>query len=449
MASPTTRTTKLLKNLTAVEAGYSLTQALAEADRCLLCFDAPCSQGCPAGTDPGTFIRKLHLKNITGAVRTVRENNPLGGICGTICPVARLCEEKCSNTAISSTINIGKLQRFLVEYGWQTGFNPIAKPKSHGTRVAVVGAGPAGLACAAFLARAGYAVTIFEAGRKPGGVVRSGVPSFRLGEATVAREIEDIRALGVTIKNNAPLAGKGAIEKLLTKGFKAVFVGAGLSQPYRLRIPGMELTNVLTAADFLTAAKAGPGKPVRGLVRGKRVAIIGGGSVAMDVATTCAALGAKKVYCIALEGMRELPADQHDLQLAIANGVILRPQCQVTAITGTGGKVSGLTGTETEWRTPGLLVPANAKTVPGTEFGLKVEAVITAIGSGPDPKLKELLPRVKFSPRGLILADRKTQATAVRGLYAGGDIVRGPALAVEAVADGKRAAESIIKSVRR
>lgn len=449
MAPATTRKTNLLKDLTTVEAGYSLTQAMAEADRCLLCFDAPCSQGCPAGTDPGAFIRKLHLKNITGAVRTVKENNPLGGICGTICPVARLCEEKCSNTEISSTINIGRIQRFLVEYGWQTGFNPIAKPKSHGTRVAVVGSGPAGLACAAFLARAGYAVTIFEAARKPGGVVRSGVPAFRLSEATVAREIEDIRRLGVTIKCNTRLAGKGAIEKLLKRGFKAVFVGAGLAQPYRLRVPGMELANVLTATEFLPAAKADRGKAVRGLVRGKRVAIIGGGSVAMDVAATCAALGAKKVYCLALESMRELPADQHDLRMAIDNGVIIRPQCQVTAITGTAGKVSGLTGTETEWRTPGLLVPANAKTVPGTEFGLKVEAVITAIGSGPDPKLRELLPRVKFTPRGLIVTDQKTQATSVRGIYAGGDLVRGPALVVEAVADGKRAAESIIKSVRR
>ncbi|MDO8734209.1 MAG: FAD-dependent oxidoreductase [Elusimicrobiota bacterium] len=442
------RKTNLLLSIFDVEEGYSLTQAIAEADRCLLCYDAPCSEGCPAETDPGTFIRKLRLKNLKGAVRTIKKNNILGGVCGIVCPTGRLCEEKCSSTEIDRAINIGKLQRFLIEYGWQVGFNPLIKKSVKNIRVAVIGSGPAGLTCAAELAKEGYSVTVFESNKKPGGILRYGVPSFRLGEGFIDRELKDITALGVQIKCNFSVKGKGAIENLLKKGgggFKAVFVAAGLSSPYKLNIPGAHLKNVTTSTELLKDVRAGNQKKISKMVKNKNVAIIGGGSVAMDVANTCKVLKAKKVYCIALESMQEIPADKDDLQMAIDNYVIIKPQCRIKEITGKDGAVSGVKGNETEWKVPGLLIPSNAKDVPGTEFSLKVGAVIIAIGSGPSPQLKEQLPNVQFTKRGLIQVNKKTLATSVKGVYAGGDIVRGPALVVDSIADGKTAAKSIIK----
>lgn len=441
----TLRRTNLLKSLFDVEEGYSLGQAIIEADRCLLCHEAPCSVGCPAEADPATFIRKLRLKNLKGAIRTIKENNILGGICGIVCPTDKLCEEKCLATGIDKPINIGKLQRFLVEYGWQIGFNPLIKKPAKNIKVAVVGSGPAGLTCAAYLAEEGYDVTVFESNKKPGGILRYGVPPFRLGEDFVDREIKDIIALGVKIKCNSPIKGKGAIEILLKEGFEAVFVGTGLSSPYKLNIPGAHLKNVITSTELLKDVKAENQEKISGLVKNQNVAIIGGGSVAMDVANTCKVLKAKKVYCIALESMQELPADKDDLKMAIDNYVIIKPQCRVKEIIGKDDTVIGVKGNETEWKVPRLLIPSNAEDVPGAEFSLEVGAVIIAIGSGPDSQLKEQLPNVKFTKRGLIQINKDTFATAVNGIYAGGDIVRGPALLVDAVADGKKGAKSIIK----
>ncbi|MEW5692118.1 MAG: FAD-dependent oxidoreductase [Candidatus Hydrogenedentota bacterium] len=440
-------TMESINKLFDMERGYSLSQAIAEADRCLLCYDAPCSAGCPADTDPGKFIRKLRLKNLKGAIRTIKENNILGGICGIVCPTKRLCEEKCSSTEIDRPINIGKLQRFLIEYGWQIGFNPIIKKQSNSIHIAVIGSGPAGLSCAATLAKQGYSVTIFEKEKKPGGILRYGVPSFRLNDEFVDREINDVLALGVKIKCNKAIKGNGAIEKLLKKGYKAVFVSTGLSIPYSLKIPGVNLKNVTTAQVFLRNARNGNVRKLKLMVRNKNVAIIGGGSVAMDVACTCKSLGAKRVYCIALESMKELPADKDDLQMAIDNYVIIKPQAQVKEIIGRGGEVCGVRGTETEWIKKGLLIPSNVREVPDTSFSLKVKAVIIAIGSAPDVKLKEQLPSVKFNKRDLIVVNKNTLETAKKGIYAGGDIVRGPARVIDAVADGKLAAKSIMKNI--
>jgi len=421
--------------------GYSLEQAIAEADRCLLCHDAPCSKGCPAGTDPGAFIRKLRLKNIKGAIRTIKTNNILGGVCGVACPVERLCEKECSMCGIDRAIEIGRLQRYLVEHGWSIGFNPLsrgdAKKKA---KVAVVGSGPAGLSCAAQLAQRGHDVTIFESKEKLGGVIRHGVPAFRLSDGFVDRELKDIAALGVAFKPATEI--KDPIPALLMKGFQAVFVGGGLGAPYRLALPGANLKGVTTSADFLANARTSPARAAA-LVAKKNVVIIGGGSVAMDVAETAKTLKAKKVYCVALEAMTELPATKVDLNAAIASGVILRPQTRITAIVGKSGAVAGVKGTETEWIKPGILVPSNAREAPGTDFSLKAEAVIFAIGAGTAPALAAQLPKVKLSKRGLIEVNRKTMATSVKGVYAGGDIVRGAALIVDAVADGKTAAAAI------
>ena len=425
------------------EGGFELFQATNEADRCLLCYDAPCTKACPADVDPAKFIRKLRLKNIKGAIKTVKENNILGGICGIVCPVDKLCEEACANTEIDRPIEIGKIQSFLIEYGWQMGFNPITRAKEKNIKVAVVGSGPAGLTCAAELSKEGYDVTVFEENDKPGGVLRYGIPRFKLDEDFLDREIQDVLSLGVKIKCNFPLKEKGSIENLLNEGFKAVFVGCGLTKPYKANIPGANLKNVTTAKEFLRAFNTNE-KTIE-MVRNKNVAIIGGGSVAMNVGVTCKLLKANRVYCIALESMEELPADRADLHEAIDNCVIIKPQSQVKEIIGKDGVVTGVRGSEVELIEPGVFTPSNIKEIPGTNFSLQVDMVIFAIGSGPSPEIKDALPSVKFNERGLIEVDEKTLETSVKGIYAGGDVTNGPGLVVEAVRDGKKAARSIIK----
>ncbi|MFH1352472.1 MAG: FAD-dependent oxidoreductase [bacterium] len=422
----------------------TLAQAFAEAQRCLLCHDAPCSKECPANTDPGTFIRKLHLRNIKGAIRTIKENNILGGVCGAVCPTEKTCQKACSATEIDRPVEIGKLQRFLIEYGWETGFNPLKNTAGKKTEVAIIGSGPAGLSCAAELAKAGINVTIFEKKEKPGGVLRYGIPEFRLSSKFLDREIEDIRMLGVKIKCNSKIGANG-VNNLKKKGFKAVFIATGLWNPYKIKMPGSGLKNVITATEFLESIRTSDRKKIISMVKNKNIAIIGGGSVAMDAANSCKELGSRKVYCLCLESPAEIPASKDDLETARDNFVIIKPQCQVKEIIGNGGSVAGIKGTETEWVKPNLFIPSNAREVPGTEFNLKVKAVIMAIGSGADPEIKNLCPGIKYKSNKLIDVKKDGVSTADKNIFAGGDIVRGPGLVAEAVQDGKEAAKKIIK----
>ncbi|MFH1957826.1 MAG: FAD-dependent oxidoreductase [bacterium] len=422
----------------------TLAQAFTEAQRCLLCHDAPCSKECPADTDPGTFIRKLHLRNIKGAIRTIKENNILGGVCGVVCPTEKTCQKACSATEIDRPVEIGKLQRFLIEYGWETGFKPLKTETGKKSEVAIIGSGPAGLSCGAELAKAGFKVTIFEEKKEPGGVLRYGIPEFRLNSKFLDREIKDIKMLGVKIKCNSKI-GTNGVNNLRKKGFKAVFIATGLWNPYKIRIPGSGLKNVITATEFLESIRNGNRKKITSMVKNKNVAVIGGGSVAMDVANSCKELGSRKVYCICLEGLAEIPASKDDLETARDNFVIIKPQSQVKGIVGDGGSVAGIKGTETEWVKPDLFIPSNIKEVSGTEFNLKVKAVVMAIGSGPAPGIKNLCPGIKYKSNNLINAKKDGVSTTDKNIFAGGDIVRGPALVAEAVHDGKEAAKKIIK----
>lgn len=439
------RTTNKLEKINDMEVGYTLSQAVAEASRCLLCYDAPCTAGCPADTDPGKFIWKLRMRNIKGAIRTIKQNNILGGVCGVACPVDQLCEEACSATELDRPIKIGKLQRFLVEHGWNIGFEPLESGTKQKTKVAIIGSGPAGLACAAELAKEGIQVTIFEARARPGGVLRYGVPTFRLTDEFLDRELEEVTRLGVKIKCNSRIKA-GGVDKLL-KRFGAVFIATGIWSPHRLKLPGSELKNVTTATELLEAVRDGGRAGIARMVRGKNVAIIGGGSVAMDVANTCKVLGAEKVYSICLESLAEIPSSKDDLEMARDNHVVIKPQCQVTEILGQRGRVSGVQGCETEWIKPGSFIPSNARAVPDTEFKLKVGAVVMAIGTGPEPGGKEIYPGVKRKRSGLIATKKDGVSTNDNRVFAGGDITRGPALIVNAVADGKTAAHKIIKAL--
>lgn len=436
------RKSNRLEGIANMGAALTLSQAIQEASRCLLCHDAPCSAECPAETDPGTFIRKLRFRNLKGAIRTIKENNILGGICGVVCPTGRLCQKACSATEIDRPIEIGALQRFLVEHGWETGFFPVEKGAANGIKVAVVGSGPAGLACAGELAKAGFSAVVFEARAKPGGVLRYGVPEFRLNSFFLDRELDDLRKLGVAFRCQSRIGTRG-VDKLFKQGFRAVFVAPGLWSPRRVKIPGADLAGVTTAAEFLESVRQrGPARAAK-LVKGKNVAIVGGGSVAMDAATTARALGARKIYAVCLESPAEIPADRDDLQLARDNFVIVKPQCQLTEILGRNGRVTGVRGTETEWVRPKLFVPANARAVPGTDFSLAVGAVIMAVGTGAESSLRDLSSRIRFAKSGAIEAAKDGVSTPDPLIFAGGDIVRGPALVVQAVKDGKEAAKRI------
>ena len=431
-----------------IEKPYTLSQAIIEADRCLLCYDSPCSKACPAETDPGRFIKKLRLRNLKGAAKTIKENNILGGICGLVCPVDKLCEEACLATGIDRAINIGKLQRFLVEYSWDIGFNPLNKKRNKNVNVAIIGSGPAGLSCAGELAKEGYNVTVFEKNEKPGGILRYGIPPYKLNDEFLDREIKDILDLGVKIKTNYEFKGKGSIEKLLNDGFNAVFISTGLQNPYRLKIPGSNSKNVFTYNEFLWKINDGKVNEVSKEIKNKNIAIIGGGSVAMDVGITCKLLNANNVYCISLESMEDLPSDRQDLHKAIDHHIAIKPQSQVKEIITKNGKVVGVKGNEIKLLIKGDFSPSNIKDIEGTDFSFNVDYVIFAIGYGVDPKIKEYLPTVKFDEKGHIMVN-KSYETSVKGIFAGGEIVSGPSLVVNAVKDGKNAAKSIIKFLNK
>ncbi|MCP4691693.1 MAG: FAD-dependent oxidoreductase, partial [Desulfobacterales bacterium] len=292
-----------------MEKGFDLGQAIAEADRCLLCHDAPCSKGCPANTEPGAFIRKLRLKNITGAIRTIKENNILGGVCGVLCPTEELCEKECCAAGLDRPVQIGKIQRFLVEHAWERTFNVFEKKPLDKGKVAVVGAGPAGLSCAAQLVREGFAVTVFEAFPEPGGVLRYGVPAFRLEKSFLERELEEIRALGVEFKCNARIEGDKSAENLLDQGFAAVFLAPGAWGAARLQADRETLDGLYSSVEFLRAMRDGGVGELEKRVKGKTAAVIGGGSVAMDCATSAVRLGARDVYLLYRRSWSQMPAE--------------------------------------------------------------------------------------------------------------------------------------------
>lgn len=419
------------EDLTRMDKGYDLGQAVAEAGRCLLCHDAPCSKECPAGADPATFIRQLCLRNVTGAARTIKENNILGGICARICPAEMLCAKECVKKDLAEPIDIGGLQQYIMDREREEDALKPMLTKSNGKNVAVIGSGPAGLACAAELAHRGYKATVFEAAEKTGGVLRYGVPSCRLPEDVLDYEVSYIREkLGVEFKLKTRVAN---LDEILAGNFDAVFLAHGLGEPRKLGIPGENLKGVYNAVDFLARVKYGEKPQI-----GSRVLVIGGGSVAMDAAIAAKALGAERVFGVCLEDYSEMPATPADKKEALGRGVEYLYRVMPKEIVGS-GKVEGFKGVNICWKEPGRFVPANAKETQGTEFEIKkIDSVIVAIGQKAADSFG-----LEARPGGYLKVDEETGQTSKKGVFAGGDAVRGPALAVEAIADGKKAAEGI------
>jgi dihydropyrimidine dehydrogenase (NAD+) subunit PreT len=402
-----------------------------EAARCLLCHDAPCSEGCPAGTDPGRFIRSIRFRNPKGAAEIIRENNVLGGVCARVCPFDKLCEEACSRCGIDRPIEIGKLQRYAIEQ--ERAFRmkilnaPDTKKKQH---VACVGAGPASIACAAELAKEGYRVTIFEKHAKAGGVLTYGITAARLPQRVVDHDLSTVKGLGVRFEYNNQIGKKVAIKDLLTKkGYSAVFIGAGLWSPKKPDIPGKELRGVIGAVDFLKAAREKCGAD---RVKGKRVVVIGGGDVAMDCATTAKLSGAAEVAVWYRRTLAEAPANMDEILYATELGVTITQNFAPKKIYGN-TKVERI-----EFK--GRDGKSAAK--------VETDFVIFAIGQAPED-MKRISTGFELNEKGCIVTEDDSSRTSINGVFAAGDIVSGGYSVVEAVRDGKTAAKDIMEYLER
>ena len=423
-----------------------LQDAVQEAGRCLLCYDAPCNVGCGADTDPATFILKLRLGNIKGAVRIMRQNNILAATCAEVCPTCRLCVEACSRTGIDTPIRINELQAFLAEYERQEGMQVLEAPVPGNRSVAVIGSGPAGLSAAANLAMKGYQVTVFEKMPEPGGLLRYGIPYHRLSHDVLDYEIELIRKLGVRFERGMEISSKEELDGLLQNGFDAVFLAAGYDQSYSLGLSGEDLQGVLQWDEFLSWSKDSDRRSdLESMVKGKRMVVVGGGSVAMDCAVVARNLGADRIYTVSLEGMDELPADVDEREMAFHESIRFRSSSRITEIIGDNGSVTGVRGCEIRWIKPGWFVPENAEDVPGTEFSLPADVLVVAIGAGFSPQLKDLLTDLDRDGTHL-KADEQTMQTSNPHIFAGGDMVAAGKTVAASVKDGKKAAEAIAQS---
>lgn len=399
--------TKIAPYAQELEKGYDLRRAMEEASRCLLCHDAPCSKGCPAGTDPAKFIRSLRFKNVWGAAETVRENNPLAGCCANVCPYDNMCEKACSRTGIDKPINIGKLQRFLVEQEKAEGMNFMRPEAANGKKVACIGAGPSSLACARELALKGYDVTVFEANEKAGGMLTYGIVPSRLPQDLVDFDIETIKNAGVKFEFNH----KVSTEELeqMKKDYDAVYVGVGLWKSKVVEVPGMDLEGVTNAVDFLKAARSNAAD----FKLGENVVVIGGGDVAMDCVSTAKQLGATAsiVYRRTIE---EAPANMEEVTAVQNMGVPILTQFAPEEILGEDGKVVGLKAAGRDGY---------------SSLVIKADQIVFAIGQE--------------------LADEFTALKAGDGVYMGGDMLYGRGrTVVEAVADGKEMAAKIVADLK-
>ncbi len=430
-----------IKQFKPMRKAMNFQEAIIESNRCLLCEDAPCSQACPAGTDPGKFIRQIKFQNYKGAARTIRNNNIMGSSCAHICPTEKLCELGCSAKELNHTIDISGLQQFAINYGIENKLEPMIKSKENMGKIAVIGAGPAGLSCASELAKLDYDVTIYEKDSEAGGVLRWNIPNFRLPVEMIENDLKNIRDLGVKIKCNEDINTKEKANKLL-KNNDAVFLATGLNKAFLLS-ELKDFNNSKSYIDFLRSIQESK-KEIKAQIENKIVTIVGGGSVALDCAISAKALGAKRVYVISLEHLSELPAVLEEVELGHLMNIIFKPNTRITSVKSIDNNIIAVKGNEIDWKEENNFSPKNAIEIEDTEFTLKTDLVIQAIGTY--PIIKEVFSELETFGKGCIVS--KNSLTSHKKIFVAGDLVNGGATAVQAVGEGKKAAIAIDSFVK-
>lgn len=441
------------KNFLEVTLGYTEEMAIEEAKRCLNCKHKPCVKGCPVNVKIPEFIQLVADGKFEEAYEKVKETNSLPAICGRVCPQESQCEKFCVRAVKGESVGIGRLERFVADWYMANRQSRVESVEKLNKKVAVVGAGPAGLTCAGDLAKMGYDVTVFEAFHTPGGVLMYGIPEFRLPKALVQKEIESLKELGVEIKTNMVIGKVFSLDELIEEGYEAIFIGSGAGLPSFMGIPGENLNGVYSANEFLTRINLMKAykfpecdTPVK---VGKNVAVVGGGNVAMDAARSAKRLGAEKVYIVYRRSEEEMPARLEEVHHAKEEGIVFKLLTNPTAILGTeDGWVKGIECIEMELGeadASGRRRPVPKK---GSEHAVDVETVIIAIGQSPNPLIKSTTPGLETHSWGGIIVEEETGSTSKDGVYAGGDAVTGAATVILAMGAGKKAAKAIDEYIR-
>ena len=433
--------------------GYNQEEAMEEAARCLHCKNAKCVQGCPVNIDIPTFISEVKEGKFADAYQTISKSSALPAICGRVCPQETQCEGKCIRGIKGDAVSIGKLERFVADWAREQGIKPAPAAQKNGHKIAVIGSGPSGLTCAGDLARMGYDVTIFEALHKAGGVLVYGIPEFRLPkDEVVAKEVENVMSLGVKIETNVVVGKSVTIDDLLTdEGYEAVFIGSGAGLPMFMGIPGEQAKGVFSANEYLTRnnlMKAFREDYDTPIVHGKKVAVVGGGNVAMDAARTALRLGAE-VHIVYRRSEAELPARVEEVHHAKEEGIIFDLLTNPREIlVDENGFVKGMTCVKMELGEPDASGRRRPVEIPGSEFDIDVDTVIMALGTSPNPLIASTTYGLDTNKRKCIIADETTGATSKDGVYAGGDAVTGAATVILAMGAGKAAAAGIDEYIR-
>ncbi len=454
---PTQKPEVRAHNFEEVALGYTAELAEAEAQRCLNCKNKPCVSGCPVNIDIPEFIAHLKNKDIEGAYEVISKTSSLPAVCGRVCPQESQCEHECT-IAVKlglEPVGIGRLERFTADWHRNNKKTAPVKPEPNGHKVAIIGSGPSGLTCAGDLARLGYSVTIYEALHTAGGVLVYGIPEFRLPKSIVAAEVETLKQLGVDIVTDVVIGRTLTIDDLFEQGFEAVFIGSGAGLPNFMGIPGESLCGVYSANEFLTRSnlmKAYLDDSNTPIMKGGKVAVVGGGNVAMDSARTALRLGAEKVYIVYRRSMEELPARKEEVEHAVEEGIELMLLCNPVEILGyknekdprdpKNGFVRAIRCIKMELGEPDEKGRRRPVEIPGSEFELDVDTVIMAIGTSPNPQIKDTTDGLEVNKRGGIIVNEEG-LTSRENVYAGGDAVTGAATVISAMGAGKTAAKAI------
>ncbi len=439
------------RNFQEVTLGYSKAMAMEEASRCLNCKNKPCVSGCPVGVRIPEFIACVAAGDFDKAYDIITSTNGLPAVCGRVCPQEHQCEGKCVRGIKGEPVGIGRLERFVADYKMEQGNTKVEVPASNGHKVAVVGAGPSGLTCAGDLARLGYQVTVFEAFHVAGGVLMYGIPEFRLPKAIVQKEIKTLKALGVNIMTDMVIGKVLSVDELLEDGYEAIFIGSGAGLPRFMGIKGEALVGVCSANEYLTRINLMKGyleeydTPV---IKSKRVAVVGGGNVAMDAARSAMRMGAEHVYIVYRRSEEEMPARKEEVHHAKEEGIeFLNLNNPVKIIGDENGRVCAMECIRMELGEPDESGRRSPIPVEGSNYNLEVDTVIMSIGTSPNPLIRTTTSGLEANKRGCLIVD-EAMCTTKEGVYAGGDAVTGAATVILAMGAGKTAAQSIDKYIQ-